>query len=199
MRRASLSWLYSRWSPMDSLLPGPSFATAFLDGSKRDGQSLSLCAVAALNNDWVEFDEQWRSLLMERGAIDTLHMKHLMPKLGNFRSPDPNEIRWTISGASDLLACYTHESRILVVTCTIDLQAFQKWSKRKKLYSPDFVCARAVVVPLLRWYSSLPLKIASQVDLNFDRNEPFRKHIERLKLNHPLRTGLLALSYLDRI
>ena len=174
-------------------------ATAFLDRSKRDGTSLSLTAVAALEDVWLEFNQQRRDLITERGGLESLDMKALMPRVGSFGGDIQNPERWTISWASDLLSIFTHESKIYLVTCTIDLEAYQAWVASIQMYSPEFACARSVILQLLRWYSCLPISIATKLDLNIDRNEPYRKHIDRLKTENPLHSGLLALTFLGEI
>ena len=165
----------------------------YFDGSKSErSESLTLAAVAADESLWADFNDQWRTVLSRRGSAPYSHMAESMKLEGAFRGWKPATRDFLLSGLGDLLAEFSHKERCMAFSCTVDLGAHSRLKQSRNLPSPERLCARLIFPKIMDWYGTFPEAILDQMEVFFDRNEGFMRHIstdwndKRVRRKYPI-------------
>jgi hypothetical protein len=149
----------------------------YLDGSWSDRSSMTLAAIAADEMLWEDFEGQWRFVLTDRGNAPYSHMQEAMALEGVFKGWDPKIRDLLVSGLGDLIAEFGHKPKFQVFTCTVDLEAHQRWKVVNRIPSPERLCTRIVFGRVLDWYGEFPDAILGAIEGFFDQNERFMTHL----------------------
>ena len=152
---------------------------AYFDGSRTNGHSLTLSAVAADMKLWESLEDQWKYVLKDRGGAPYMHMKEAMPLKESFATWVPSNRDFLLNGLIALLAEFSHKPRFAFFTCTVDLEAHRRLRKIKYIPPPERLCSRIVFPKLLDWYGAFSDPILDVIEVYFDRNEKFIGHIQR--------------------
>jgi hypothetical protein len=150
---------------------------AYFDGSRTDGQSMTLAAIAADEPIWQDIEDQWRTVLKIGGNAPYCHMKEAMALQGAFEGWTPKDRDFLLHGLASLLSEFGAKPRFSSFTCTVDLDAHRRWKKVNRIPPPEKLCTRSVLPRILDWYAGFPEPIVDAVELFFDRNEKFMGHV----------------------
>ena len=151
---------------------------AYFDGSKNDqAGSITLAAIAADEKLWLDFESQWKLVLVQRGNAPYAHMKEAMSLEGAFKGWTPFDRNWLIAGLNDLITEFSGRHRFQGFACTVDLEAHERWKRARSLPPPERLCARLIFPKIMDWYGTFPDLIMDSMEAFFDRNEGFMHHI----------------------
>lgn len=162
-------------SPINSVKGGMIFVAlrSYFDGSK-SGKFLTLAGIAASDSVWQQIESSW--LAVSHTGPSSLHMCDAMSLHVDYSAlsePFRDSLIYEYIKACEK---FRNSEDLYAVTCTVDLEAHKLISKQRTLPSPQRLCARLVVDRLMNWYISKPGPI-DMVDIFFDRNEAFMRHI----------------------
>jgi hypothetical protein len=148
----------------------------YFDGSWND-RLVSLACLAADEDVWKYFEQEWAKILADRGGAKYMHMKEAMPLEDHFKDWRPDDRDSLVQGLTGLLMEVGRHRRFHSFTCTVDMEAHARWRVRNRLPAPARLCARVVFPAVINWYGEFPDIVLDSIDVFFDRNEPFIGHI----------------------
>lgn len=151
----------------------------YFDGSWAESVSMTLAAIAADESVWGQFEDEWDTVLRDRGNPGYTHMKEAMPLRGAFSGWTEQKRDYLLDGLQAKLSAYaTSERRFKVFTCTIDLAAHRR-HRRMNPVRPEYICTDQVFQKVLAWYRDFPDLILAPMELHFDRSEKFKSRLYR--------------------
>lgn len=190
-------------SPIVSILPSSIIKEGmivlsiktFFDGSRsqefsKHRKCLTLACLAATPLVWSALEEAWVDACKERGNPEYFHMTDAISLKENFKGWTRASCDYLIDGLIDVLGRFAHRG-FWSFACTVDLDAHSRVSKLKSLPSAARLCARIVYPAMLDWYGKLSNGKLRNIDLVFDRNEPFMRHLrpdwesKKFRQHHP--------------
>jgi len=151
---------------------------AYLDGSETESEFLTLACIAATDDIWGSLENAWETVRMERGNPSALHMTEAMSLNGEFANWSAEDRDQLVEGFLGVLEEHRTETRLRTFTCTVNLASHGKWKSARRLPSPARLCARIVFPHLLEWYWGIGDLVVEPMDVVFDRNEPFMRHLD---------------------
>ena len=155
---------------------------SYFDGSgksnNRESKFLTLAGFAAENDLWDDFDNGWRSILRDQGAT-YLHMGEAIRFTGEYEGWDRDRVVSLVNGLVAFLAGMPSDHQFHGFQCSVDLAAYRAARKLKRIPSPERICARWGLSLILNWRDQWPAFPIETLDIFFDRNEEFLKHLAR--------------------
>lgn len=164
-----------------NLIPGRTiFAVlkAYFDGSATGEQFLTLACLAATDDVWKRLERGWEDVRINRGSPSSMHMADAMFLEGEFKEWAEEKRDYLVDGFLNVLEGVRADPHLHSFTCTVNIKAHQRWKHVKRHPTPARLCARIVFPHVLDWYVGLDEPILELVELYFDRNEPFMRHID---------------------
>jgi hypothetical protein len=149
---------------------------AYFDGSESPGQSVTLACLAGDENVWDELVAAWESVCQDRGNPPHIHMTDLMALRGIYSAWSSERRDHFVDGLLNALLGCRADLRLRAFTCSVDLAAYERW-KHRNHPSPARLCARVVMPEMFDWYSQSGPRFLTPIELFFDRNEPFMRHM----------------------
>lgn len=152
---------------------------AYFDGSKAEGKSLTLGAVAADEHVWRGLETDWVALLKREGA-SYMHMREAMSREDEFHGWHEDKRDWLVNALLTLVNIHQNESgeRLRMFTSSVDLLAHAEISAKHWLPSPARMCVRGILPKICEWYIKFPDPILDVIELYFDRGEAFMEHLD---------------------
>jgi len=185
--------LPSSWSGTNHLVLA---LKTYFDGSESYAfaprcHCLTLACLATTEVVWPQLESAWIKTCQERGNLNHFHMSEAMALEGVFSDLLPEKRDFLVDGLTDVLGSFRNNSWLWSFTCTVDLEAHKRIARIKSLPSPARLCARIVYPAMLDWYAHISKRNLESVDLIFDRNEPFMRHLradwenKKFRKKHP--------------
>lgn len=187
-------------SALASLSPGHLFEGVILvpmamyhDGATKDGRVITLACVAATEEVWGELEDAWKSGLKQFGDVPYLHMTDLWSLRGIYQGWSEDDRQALVYGMLSVLNSYMDNPWINSFACEVDLAAYERVKTVRNLPTPPRICARILFPRVTDWfYRPSAGAFVDAIDVFFDRNEPFMRHIradwksEKMRRLHPV-------------
>jgi hypothetical protein len=155
---------------------------SYFDGSgksdNRGSNFLVLAGFAAENGLWVDFDNGWRSVLRDHGAA-YLHMAEAIRFAEEYEGWSRDRVISLVNGMIAFLVAMPGDHQFHGFRCSVDLAAYRAVRKLKRIPSPERICARWGLSLILNWRDQWPAFPIDTLDIFFDRNEEFLKHLAK--------------------
>jgi hypothetical protein len=151
----------------------------YFDGSKAEGLSLTLGAVAGDEQVWSKLQSDWVALLTREGAA-YMHMREAMSREDEFYGWLEEKRNYLVDALLTLVRIHQKESdgRLRMFTASVDMVAYDEISARRWLPSPARMCIRGIYPKIYEWYMGFPEPILDVIELYFDRSEEFMQHLD---------------------
>jgi hypothetical protein len=151
----------------------------YFDGSGKRGRSLTLACVAGDEQAWAGLEADWKSFL-EHVGIDYTHMYEAISRKGPFKGWQKDKRDWFVNGLIFFIEEHQHKnpSRLKAFTSTVDLVAHNEVAGARYLPSPARMCMRGLFAKVFEWYAAFPDTILDAMELFFDKDEAFMRHID---------------------
>jgi hypothetical protein len=152
---------------------------AYFDGSKIKSRFVTLAGLAADETTWGEIEGAWEEVRKTRGNPRCIHMTDLMALEKDFKDwtgPDRDHL---VDGLLNVFLAFQKNQRIRSFASSVDLVAHAKWKPKRNLPLPARMCARTAFPLMTDWYGKLPDLLLGAMEVYFDRNEPFMRHIHQ--------------------
>jgi len=149
-----------------------------MDGATTEGKAMTLTCVAAIESVWSEIEAKWLQVKRECGDPDYVHMTELMALQGIYKTwseEQRDELIWRLIEA---LNSFMDRPGLQSFTCRVNLEAYERWSLVRDHPNPARLCARIVFPQMLDSFCG-PAQgvLVDLMDIFFDQNEPFMRHI----------------------
>jgi hypothetical protein len=173
-------------STLASLSPGNIFTNevllvplaSYMDGANTEGRAMTLTCIAATEAVWPEIEMKWLQAKKQYGDPDYIHFTDLMALEGIYKGWSVDQRNDLVRGLIEALSSFMDHPQFHSFTCRVNLAAYDRWKVVRKLPNPARFCARIAFAPMVDWFY-LPEQGAfvDVIDMFFDRNEPFMRHI----------------------
>jgi hypothetical protein len=160
----------------------------YFDGSgKHDdprAKHATLLGLAAEEDTWAYFENAWQQILSERGNPGYFHMADAMAKDEKrakdspFRGWPEQKIDFLVQGLIGVLRSMLR-FRFKAFRCSVEITPYKLWKPILKLDEIPRLSAKWMFRHMYTWYGDFPNTVLSKIDVFFDRNEEFLKHIYR--------------------
>jgi hypothetical protein len=157
----------------------------YFDGSgKEDNQcsSLTLGGFASTIDQWEKFEEAWLRILDSHSAgLTYFHMAEAINPDGYFRHVlgwDLDKVLLVCRDLNALLAAMPKD-RFCGFRYTVDLTAYRRWRTILHLPEASQKCAQEAMAKVYEWYGKFDMPIIGPIEIFFDHNESFLRHIYR--------------------
>lgn len=138
---------------------------------------LALACVAAETDFLERVEGRWNSVLKQRGNPSHMHMVDAMTRNGSFIGWTVEDRDFLLDSLAQVLLDVQNDPRIQSFAARVDLEAYRHVKLLRSLPSPERICARIVFPHVLEWHYRTSRKIYDTVEVYFDRNEPFMRHV----------------------
>ncbi len=139
---------------------------------------MTLTCLAATGGVWGKLEPLWKQVCKERGDPEYVHMTDLWARQGIFEGWDEDQRDYLIEGLTSVLVPFMDYPALQSFTCQVDLVQHAKWKQRNNLPNPSRFCARIVFPQMVDWfYRPQQGVFVDVIDVFFDRNELFMRHI----------------------
>ena len=164
-------------------MPGQVFIVlkVFLDGSGKsddpESRFLTLAGCSAEDAVWAGLEEGW---------AEEIHMSRLMSS----GMPESEVLERVERALLSVRRAVAQGMKTLLYS--VNLKDYRRWKYILKLPQPERLCAEWCVYQAIKSYSDSQISLAQPVDVFFDQNEPFLRHIcmdnqsKKLKRRYPL-------------
>jgi hypothetical protein len=152
----------------------------YFDGSGKDDlrtKFLTLGGFASGEREWNYFDTEWAKILRDRGNPGYMHMTDAFAFRGQFKGWDLDKAIFLAYGLVGLLMEMPKNS-FHGFRCTVDLPAYRYWQALNSLPSAPRVCSRFLFSKAYVWFSESPTRLLEKIDVIYDRDEDFLRHID---------------------
>jgi hypothetical protein len=183
---------------------------AYIDSSGKSDDPrtgfLTLAGYIGTPSAWQHFEERWQRVL-QRWGCSYLHMSDAYLLREEFSESKG----WTRDRVGALLRdifneCFSKtgwgdfKDKFYGASCTVNLADYAKASAERFLKEPEAICVDHVVTIALMALPenlALPIRKEGQIELFFDKGEPFMHKVDRIwrsKPNHQLKGPLRLVS-----
>ena len=151
---------------------------AYLDGANTDGAAITLTCVAATEAVWPLVEAEWRKAKEACGDPEYIHMTDLMACHGIYEGWSIDDRDELVHSLAIALKGFMDHPHLHAFTCRVDLRSYERWKLVRSHPSPARLCARIVFPEIIDWfYRPENLMVCDVMDIFFDRNEQFMRHI----------------------
>jgi hypothetical protein len=152
--------------------------TAYFDGANSEGHAMTLTCLAATQSLWPEIKTKWLEAKQQHGDPAYLHMTDLMALEGIYKGWSTDQRDGLIRALVEALSSFMDHPHLQSFTCRVNLEVYGRWKARRELPTPERICARIVFPHLVEWFYRPEQGTSVDVmDVFFDQNEPFIRHI----------------------
>ncbi len=151
---------------------------SYFDGSISVGKSMTLAGIGADENTWAEIEGLWDEVRRTRGNPSHIHMTYLMDRVEIYKGWSVEDRDHLVDGLLNVLLSFRGHPRIRSFSTSVDLTAHKDLSGVKRLPVPERLCTRIVVPCAMEWYFGTDVIEFGKMEVFFDRNEGFMRHIE---------------------
>lgn len=151
---------------------------AYFDGSKSSSR-VALVGVVADESTWGEVLERWEDVRKTRGNPAFIHMTYLMALQEIYKDWSEDDRDYLMDGLLNVLLFFRGNRSFRRFTCSVDRTAHAHFKQIKRLPTPERLCARIVFPHVMDWYAEIPGVEIGEIEIYFDRNEGFMRHIEQ--------------------
>jgi hypothetical protein len=149
----------------------------YFDGSgKEDSDYITLAGCAADKDHWVSLEGSWESIL-EKHSVPYMHMQEAVSCSGVFDGWGFDRVE--VLTAELMLVVSSLRDSMRVFVCTVCMADYRKWTSRLRMPPADRMCSRWTFDSAAMWYGGFPIPVLDKIDVIYDRNEPFLKHVYR--------------------
>ncbi len=167
---------------------------SYFDGSEMSSKALTLAAIGADETTWSEMEALWEEVRKARGNPAYIHMTDLMalPRQGIYEKWSDEERDYLVDGLLNVMLSFRGHPSVFQFTCSIKLADYNTVRLEKNLPTPERMCARFVFPHVMKWYFEMPRIDFGLMEVYFDRNEKFMRHIEpdwrnkEIRRRHPM-------------
>jgi ribosomal protein L35 len=176
---------------MEGLLSDMLTVKSYFDGSELTNRALTLAAIGADEATWNDIEPRWEEIRTARGNPPHIHMSDLMALEGLYEDWSGDARDYLVDGLLNVLLSFRGHPNLFSFTCSINLVEYDEVRKEKRLPVPERMCARFVFPHVMNWYAELPRLDIGKMDVYFDRNEKFMRHIQpdwtskQIRKRHP--------------
>jgi len=151
---------------------------AYFDGSISP-RRVALAGIVADENTWGEVEERWEEVRKTRGNPPFIHMTYLMALQEIYKGWNEDDRDYLVDGLLNVLLFFRGNRSFRRFTCSVDRETYAHLKRVKRLPTPERLCARIVFPHVMDWYAEIPGVEIGEVQICFDRNEGFMRHIEQ--------------------
>ena len=177
---------------------------AYLDGAIKDYRSMTLTCLAATEDVWAKLESGWRQVCKDHGDVPFIHMTDLWTCNGIYKGWDQDQRDNLIQGLMAMWAPFMDYPNLQQFTCQVDLAAYERWKRKRNLPAPSRLCTRIAFPQMVEWfYKPTQNVFVDVVDVFFDQNEPFMRHIradwksKQIRKQHPVWNLVRVIEEVD--
>src|SRR5579863_4469964 len=149
----------------------------YFDGSGNNDDPVSkyvtLGGFAAEDDTWNYFETEWWKILRDRGNPSYSHMNEAIRHKDAFDGWSAEKTDFLYQGLLGLLTEVGQTRRFCAFRATVDLDAHRTWASVNNIPPIERLCADLAFFKLSSWYASFPTLVLGDIDIYFDRNEPY--------------------------
>jgi hypothetical protein len=152
---------------------------SYFDGGgigKRD-PFLTLACIANDKDSWPEIEQTWDEHRESIGIKGAFHMTDAMNFKGQFKGWEKEKRDQAVNIMINSISRFRQKDLFRYFAVTIDLVSHKQVKKTKSIPSGARLVARSVFPHMLMWYWKILENDLEWMDLIFDVNEPFMRHI----------------------
>src|SRR5258708_936594 len=163
---------------------------SYFDGSI-SRRRMALAGIVADENTWCEVEERWEEVRKTRGNPPFIHMTYLMALEEMYEDWSEDDRDYLVDGLLNVLHFFRGSRSLRRFTCSVDRESHAELKRPKRLPSPDKLCARMLFPHVTEWYAEIPGVHIGEIQVYFDRNEPYIRHIredwtsKKIRRKHP--------------
>ena len=177
-----MSWKssFAAQSPCNIAKEGTLFVAlkVYFDGSVEDSKCVTLACLAADDSTWVDLEQAWESARIRHGNPAYLHMTDLVTRNGIYQGWTELQRDNLIDGMLQCWEPFREHPKLRSFICTVDLASHGNWKVARRLPTPPRLCVRVTFPQILDWYLNSETRVLDLMELVFDRNEPFMRHLD---------------------